>query len=242
MSGAGLKIFFELSTIPVFGTRLLRGIPQNMKIHTVMQNKIIEAFLRSLMPDADDDIRHLWVMIYRQLAKAKPVSIHNLATLCDLGEPEIKRHLEELSNISFNDDGDIIGFLGLTISKTPHELHIDNKLLYTWCAWDTLFIPEILAKKAIIYSKCPQTGATIRLEVTPDTIEKVEPETVIMSFVEISETGDNLRNNFCCHVHFFSSKSALEKWQQSHKNITAMKLSDALELAKRHNKQQFFPY
>jgi alkylmercury lyase len=212
-----------------------------MENYNILQNKNIEAFLHNLMPDANYDTRHLWVMIYRQLAKAKPVSIHNLSIVCNLGEQEITRHLEELSNVSFNDDGEITGFLGLTILKTPHELHTNNEILYTWCAWDTLFIPEILAKKAVIYSKCPQTGTTIRLEIVPDGIKKVEPETTTMSFIEILKTGDNLRNDFCCHVHFFSSKSALNKWQESHRNTIAVNLKDAFELAKKSNRQHFNP-
>ena len=61
---------------------------------------IIEAFLSNLMPDVDHNIKHLWVTIYRQLAKAKPVSIHTLSVLCNLGKQEIKQHLEELAHLS----------------------------------------------------------------------------------------------------------------------------------------------
>src|SRR3989442_9036358 len=37
--------------------------------------------------------------------------------------------------------GRIIGFGGLAVREMPHRFKVDGRTLYTWCAWDSLFIP-----------------------------------------------------------------------------------------------------
>jgi hypothetical protein len=47
----------------------------------------------------------------------------------------------------FHDDaGHIVGFWGLSTTELgPHRLRgVDGVELSAWCAWDTLFLPELL--------------------------------------------------------------------------------------------------
>ncbi len=37
-------------------------------------------------------------------------------------------------------------YWGLAIAETKHRLEVDGRALYTWCAWDSLFLPEILQR------------------------------------------------------------------------------------------------
>jgi alkylmercury lyase len=39
-----------------------------------------------------------------------------------------------------------------------HRFEINGLTLWTWCAWDSLFIPEILAQTARVASRDPETG------------------------------------------------------------------------------------
>ena len=65
---------------------------------------------------------------------------------------------------------------------------VDDQTLYTWCAWDSLFIPEILGHTARVESACPVTQARISLTVGPQRIIEAEPSGVVISMVT-HETG-----------------------------------------------------
>jgi alkylmercury lyase len=77
-------------------------------------------------------------------------------------------------------EGNIVG-AALTTLETPHRVRFDGKDLFAWCALDTLFIPGLLGKTVAVESTCPSSGETVRLSVSPDRIESVEPDGVWLS-------------------------------------------------------------
>jgi alkylmercury lyase len=78
--------------------------------------------------------------------------------------------------------GRIIG-AALTTKPTPHSVRLEGRQLYAWCALDTLFIPGLAGKPAIIGSTCPTSGASIRLRVTPAGVESADPIDALVSVV-----------------------------------------------------------
>jgi alkylmercury lyase len=64
-----------------------------------------------------------------------------------------------------------------------HRFAVDGRELSTWCALDSLFIPEILGRSAQVTSADPESGGTVRLTVAPERIEQVEPNDAVMSFI-----------------------------------------------------------
>lgn len=62
-------------------------------------------------------------------------------------------------------DGAVVAFSGLSLRPTKHRLAVAGRQLFTWCAWDTLFLPELLDQPAEVGSTCPVTGAPVRLRV-----------------------------------------------------------------------------
>ena len=40
--------------------------------------------------------------------------------------------------------GHVIGHGGLALDETVHRFDVDGRRLHAWCAWDTLFLPELL--------------------------------------------------------------------------------------------------
>src|SRR5712692_6908171 len=83
----------------------------------------------------------------------------------------------------------IVGYWGLALGKMTHRFEVNGQTLYTWCAWDSLFIPQILQSTARVESTCPVTGEKIRLTVAPDRIEKRAPRDVSMSFIVPDASG-----------------------------------------------------
>ncbi|MBB4517474.1 hypothetical protein GGD68_006277 [Paraburkholderia fungorum] len=77
--------------------------------------------------------------------------------------------LEQAASAKWDDDGNVVGY-GLTLRETPHTFEVDGRLLYTWCAFDTLFFPALIDRTAHVVSRCAATGVPVSLTVTPEAI------------------------------------------------------------------------
>jgi alkylmercury lyase len=71
--------------------------------------------------------------------------------------------------------GRVLGFAGLAATALHHRFELDGRALSAWCAWDSLFLPEILGRPARVSSVDPESGEIVRLVVTPERIVSVEP-------------------------------------------------------------------
>src|SRR5438034_10661042 len=105
-------------------------------------------------------------------------------------------------------------YWGLALPDMGHRLLVDGRTLYTWCAWDSLFIPAILQRTAQVESQCPETGQDIRLTVSPNGVEELRPSGVVMSFLNPNavKVREDVIVHFCHYVHFFSSSDASSRW------------------------------
>jgi len=144
--------------------------------------------------------------IYQQLAKGQAVSHDQLASHLSLSKQIIDDFLLDHIGVYYDENQNIIGYLGLTLAKMGHKIYIDNRQLYTWCAWDSLFIPSLLSKPARVESICPVTNKKISLTISSKGVAEIEPSNVVVSML-IPESEDKLKENiimnFCHHVHFF---------------------------------------
>ena len=111
-------------------------------------------------------------------------------------------------------EGRILG-LGLTLVPTAHVYKVNGRILYVWCALDALAIPVILKHTASIQSNDPVTGEKIRIGLTSDTLQKVEPKDAVMSFVQNTDLT-NVLISVCNNVYFFSSPETGLKWIARH--------------------------
>ena len=70
----------------------------------------------------------------------------------------IDRILDGWPGVFSDSERRIIGYWGLSIAAaytSPHQLTIDGQKLSAWCAWDTLFLPQLLGTPAEVESKSP---------------------------------------------------------------------------------------
>ena len=193
-------------------------------------------------PTFEEDEQRDSVTLYRELAKGSPVSATQLAAALDVTVASAEDLLGRDSIRSFvypDEEGQVLGFGGLSTAPMSHKLDLDGRTLWTWCAWDSLFIPEILGEQAQVESRDPQTGGTIRLTVTPEGVRSQEPETTVVSFVapdaEQFKSADNVMASFCHFVFFFESRESGEAWATKHEGTFLLTLEEAADLAKRLN-------
>jgi alkylmercury lyase len=124
--------------------------------------------------------------------------------------------------------GGLVG-LGLTLRPTPHRFEVDGRTLFTWCALDTLVFPALLGTRARVTSPCPVTGVPVRVEVTAERVEEVEPADALVSLV-VPEAVDNIRRAFCHQVHFLSSPEAATRWRAGHPAGVTLPVAEAFQL------------
>lgn len=180
-----------------------------------------EGLRESLYPDKIGLFHHL----LRLLAKGSPVSIGHIAAALHLSHEDVAKALGRLRNIEFDPDGNIVG-AGITFNPTPHRFEVNSRILFTWCAMDTLIFPVILNETAHVISTCPATGVTIRLTVTPGGVEYLEPADAVVSLPRFSGACCNVRADFCNHVHFFSSSDAASAWLSERPGATLLSIEE----------------
>jgi alkylmercury lyase len=164
--------------------------------------------------------------LLRDLAKGRPVAPPT-------AETDLTAALARWPNVELDEHRRVIAFSGLSLAPTAHRLTLGERQLYTWCAWDTLFLPALLDQTAQVESICPVTGMAVRLTVDPSGFRDVDPEELWVSFPAPATTSTaDLTRTFCCHVHFLADRPAADEWLTRHAGTTALTLPDAFELGR----------
>ncbi len=203
--------------------------------------KDLNAALIDAFPEMDDVHRRVALATYRELARGKPASPREIATRAGVEEEAAHRILGQWIGVYRDREGSVIGFWGLAIPEMKHRFEVDGVHLYTWCAWDTLFLPALLGKTAHVESPCATSGELVRLTMSPDGVESAEPRSPVLSFLApvASKFQDNIIENFCCYIHFFRSCADGESWIAKTPGTFLLALDDAVELARLWNDTQF---
>jgi len=151
---------------------------------------------------------------YRLLAEGQPVALERLAKASSVSVQAVETALREQPGTDWDDQGRLVGF-GLTHRPTPHRFTFDGRTVFAWCASDALMIPVIIGKAGVVESPCPATGQQVRVEVTPERVDWVDPSTAVVSLVRPDTIGD-VRTSVCVLGSFFVSKQAAAEWLAAH--------------------------
>jgi alkylmercury lyase len=193
----------------------------------------LEALARSLagtFPGCDD--APLARALLRTLARGAPVTPAALAASTDRAEDDVTQTLARWPNVHCDELGRVEAFGGLSLRSTEHCFEVDGRRLYTWCAWDTLFLPALLDEHAQVESTCPSTDVRVSLTVAPERVLASEPEDVWVSFPPPARTSTaDIIESFCCHVHFLAGQEVAAHWVNARDGL-ALDLDDAFELGR----------
>lgn len=178
---------------------------------------------------------------YRLLAKGSPVSTLDLAQASDLPVEKVEDIIESWNGVYADPDGGLVGYWGLALAPMKHRFSVNGNALYTWCAWDALFIPPIIGQEAEVASECPVSGRSIVIRVTPQGVATAQPSSTVISFLtpERTRVEENVLQHFCHYVHFFASSTDGAKWVAQHPGTFLLSLADAWELGRRKNAAQY---
>jgi alkylmercury lyase len=172
----------------------------------------------------------------RLLSDGEPVALAQLAAAAGWSVEDVEAELRAQTSAERDDQGRLVG-LALTLRPTTHRVTVDGRTLYAWCATDTLMIPVILGRPALVESTCPQTGHAIRIDLTPDRVERVDPLEAVMTAVRPRGQLSDVRSATCAHGHFFSSIEATAAWTDAHPGGHVYPVEEAFRLDRQVIKQ-----
>jgi alkylmercury lyase len=197
--------------------------------------------LIAAVPRLDPAEQTAALALLRALAEGEPVSERSLATATGSPVSTIQEALSSWPGIFRHEDGRVVGFMGLSVVEFgSHRIELDGHALTAWCAWDTLFLPELVGHAARVHSRCPVTGEQISLTVGRDGPSDLRPAGTVLSFLAPERPFDaDVVRSFCRFVHFFASPQAAREWTAEHPGTFTLSVEDGFSLGQRTNQASF---
>ncbi len=194
----------------------------------------------------------LVLAVIRQLAQGRPVERDAVFTWTERGDGGWDVLLDLGAEV--DNSGRIVAFGGLSLPATGHRFELPGRVLYTWCAVDTLLLPALVGEAALVESPCAATGRIVRLKVGPEGIEHAEPRGAVISLLSPEGLADRrscgpascgpsdaidykelvgASGAFCGNIHFFVSQEAAAGWLSSHADGTILTLEEGYKLGRK---------
>ena len=203
-------------------------------------NEITQAMLeqkQALFASSDSVAVHN--AIYRSIAVGEPVSPEYVAKATGYPVEDIAPTFDDLRNggSDFNAEGNLVGFM-LSQVRTRHEFKLNGRDLYTWCAFDALFLPGFLGETAQVRSVCRATGETIQLTISPQGIKNPHPVEAVLSLTVPGVSAacapgqkGGAAGASCSSIDFFVNREVAEDWLGPDTDLAILSLDEAWHVA-----------
>lgn len=183
---------------------------------------------------------------YHLIAAGAPATPATIAASTGVSTPRVAAVLASLPTAAL-DGGEVTAFLGLQREPGRHQVSFGAQRCGTWCAWDTLFLPELVGAPAHVESRCPVSGAVVRVVVDPrDGVCKVSPPGTVLSFLDQpAPYSGAIQAEFCRWIHFLAGEAEAEAWIEGTASgrepppMLTLSLADGVELGRRTNAMIF---
>lgn len=179
--------------------------------------------------------------IMRAIAETgQPLAPVHLATRLQMSQEDLTAHLARVPDTEFDTQGNIVGW-GITLLPTQHQFVLPERPLFTWCAFDTVLFPPLLALEARVQSACGASGQLITFVATRSAgIADLLPATSVLSLILPTERCDCVRGTFCEQSLFFHSEEAASPWMALHPGAVLLSVEEAARLG--HMVAQMWPH
>jgi alkylmercury lyase len=166
------------------------------------------------------------------LAHAVAITDEELAAATGIRREKLDEHLSDLhlaGRIRRDEAGRVIGCAGLSVTKDRHEIELDGRQFWTWCAYDILGIFGALGANGRALSPSPD-GQTIVVQ-----FEKGRPvnsnAVLFRPDDELMSCCENVYEEWCPNSNLFADAERAKAWAvRQGLNGRVMDLSEASAL------------
>jgi alkylmercury lyase len=170
--------------------------------------------------------------IMRTLAETgQPLAPVHLARRLQMRQEDLTARFARVPDIEFDGQGQIVGW-GITLVPTQHQFVLSERALFTWCAFDTVLFPPLLALEAKVQSKCAASGQPITFRASPEGVRDLTPTTSVLSLLLPAKRCDCVRGTFCQQSLFFQSEEAASLWMALHPEAMLLSVEEAAAVGK----------
>ena len=152
------------------------------------------------------------------LSGAEPIGVEELAAKTCIRFERLSGLLNELDGagrIRRNAAGEVVGSAGLSVVPDRHEIELDGRRFWTWCAYDILGIFGALGANGRAWSPSPADVRTIVVDFTrgrPDNNDAV----LFRPNEELMDCCDNVYAEWCPNSNLFASPELATQWAEQH--------------------------
>lgn len=237
------KLFLKLimiTSVLCINLSSLSAMIENEDIAPSLPKLMAKLFI-SQYPVLSEQEQDISLKLFHILSEGNPVDTKDLAESVGLSHLTVSEIIKKWPDVYYDDEQRIVGYGGLTFKPTRHKIMFDNRTLYTWCAWDTLFLPAILGSILDIESLCPADDSIVRIHATQEGVKTIDPENAVISFMLPSKEciQKDIQINFCHYVNFFPSTEIGEEWIRGHPKTYLLSIEEAFKIGQMKNQAQF---
>lgn len=129
-------------------------------------------------------------------------------------------------------EGDrITGAYPVSLAATPHTISIGSNTIYAMCAIDAVAISPVWKVPTRIESECAVTGARIRVEQQPGSVE-AEPSDLRLG-VRWQAPRGSASTSMCREMVFLANPLVARRWQRDGSEASTYTLEEGVEFGRR---------
>jgi alkylmercury lyase len=174
------------------------------------------------MDDQQNAAGVAWATIKLTQAGQRPVSLGQLATQVGLPAAETARLLRLTWQQRINLRDGIIQLDATSAGPRRYRVHAGGRPVGAGkgCSVDMYLLALALGRPIHAEATCPATGTPIRVDITPDRVERIDPPTAVVAVVNLDADltlgPDRTDAEVCAQQPFFASAQAASRWLADH--------------------------
>ncbi len=152
------------------------------------------------------------------LSSAEPIGVEELAAKTGIRLERLSGLLDELDGagrIRRNAAGQVVGSAGLSVVPDRHEIELDGRRFWTWCAYDILGIFGALGSRGQALSPSPPDGDQIVVDFAGGRPQKNDA-VLFRPDEELTSCCENVYEEWCPNSNLFASPELATRWADQH--------------------------
>jgi hypothetical protein len=166
--------------------------------------------------DAGDLVR---TAAFRLLAtRAESIATATLAEVTGIKPERLAAVLDQLDaagRIRRGADGHVVGSAGLSVVPDRHQMELEDKRFWTWCAYDILGIYGALSASGRAVSSSPLGGQPIEVDFVQGLPQR-DDVVLFRPAADLEDGCENVYAEWCPNSNLFATHDLAEGWAKEH--------------------------